>query len=129
MSSITNTVPLPSFNKGYVVNNVATVPPDAVNTSKQNEATVTKVAEPEISRAALQQAVDIVNQAVALDKRALSFSIDNVSGRSVIKVVDYKTDELIRQIPSEELLKVAQDIKQLQDQMGSSIGFLIDKQV
>ncbi|MEW5681716.1 MAG: flagellar protein FlaG [Pseudomonadota bacterium] len=83
----------------------------------------------EISKAELQQAVDVVNQAVALEQRSLSFSIDDVSGRSVIKVVDFETDELIKQIPSEELLKVAQDIKRLQEEMGQSIGLLIDNKV
>ncbi|EJI84105.1 flagellar protein FlaG protein [Alishewanella aestuarii B11] len=82
-----------------------------------------------ISKAELQQAVDVVNQAVALEQRSLSFSIDDVSGRSVIKVVDFETEELIKQIPSEELLKVAQDIKRLQEEMGQSIGLLIDKTV
>lgn len=83
----------------------------------------------EISKTELQQAVDVVNQAVALEQRSLSFSIDDVSGRSVIKVVDFETDELIKQIPSEELLKVAQDIKRLQEEMGQSIGLLIDNKV
>ncbi|WP_215397879.1 flagellar protein FlaG [Rheinheimera oceanensis] len=83
----------------------------------------------EISNTELQQAVDVVNQAVALEQRSLSFSIDEVSGRSVIKVIDYETDELIKQIPSEELLKVAQDIKRLQEEMGQSIGLLIDNKV
>jgi flagellar protein FlaG len=83
----------------------------------------------EISRTELQQAVDVVNQAVALEQRALSFSIDDVSGRSVIKVIDYETDELIKQIPSEELLKVAQDIKRLQEEMGQSVGLLINNKV
>ncbi len=83
----------------------------------------------QISKAELQQAVDVVNQAVALEQRSLSFSIDDVSGRSVIKVVDFETDELIKQIPSEELLKVAQDIKRLQEEMGQSIGLLIDNKV
>jgi flagellar protein FlaG len=82
-----------------------------------------------ISKAELQQAVDVINQAVALEQRSLSFSIDDVSGRSVIKVVDFETDELIKQIPSEELLKVAQDIKRLQEEMGQSIGLLIDNKV
>jgi len=82
-----------------------------------------------ISKAELQQAVDVVNQAVALEQRSLSFSIDDVSGRSVIKVVDFETEELIKQIPSEELLKVAQDIKRLQEEMGQSIGLLIDNRV
>ncbi|HEY0924775.1 flagellar protein FlaG [Rheinheimera pacifica] len=83
----------------------------------------------EVSKTELQQAVDVVNQAVALEQRSLSFSIDDVSGRSVIKVIDYETDELIKQIPSEELLKVAQDIKRLQEEMGQSIGLLIDNKV
>jgi flagellar protein FlaG len=83
----------------------------------------------EINHADLQQAVEVVNQAVALEQRSLSFSIDDASGRSVIKVIDYATDELIKQIPSEELLKVAQDIKRLQDEMGQSIGLLIDNKV
>lgn len=83
----------------------------------------------EVSNTELQQAVDVVNQAVALEQRSLSFSIDDVSGRSVIKVIDYETDELIKQIPSEELLKVAQDIKRLQEEMGQSIGLLIDNKV
>jgi flagellar protein FlaG len=83
----------------------------------------------QISKAELQQAVDVVNQAVALEQRSLSFSIDDVSGRSVIKVVDFETEELIKQIPSEELLKVAQDIKRLQEEMGQSIGLLIDNKV
>ncbi len=80
-------------------------------------------------KAQLQQAVDIVNQALLLEKRALNFSIDEESGRSVIKVFDFKTDELIKQIPSEELLRVAQDIKRLQEEMGQSIGLLIDNRV
>lgn len=83
----------------------------------------------ELSKTELQQAIDVVNQAVALEQRSLSFSIDDVSGRSVIKVIDFETEELIKQIPSEELLKVAQDIKRLQEEMGQSIGLLIDNKV
>ncbi|KKO47046.1 flagellar protein FlaG [Arsukibacterium ikkense] len=96
-------------------------------TRAETSQVVTAVAD--ISKAELQQAVDVVNQAVALEQRSLSFSIDDASGRSVIKVVDFATDELIKQIPTEELLKVAQDIKRLQQEMGQSIGLLIDNKV
>ena len=34
----------------------------------------------------------------------LQFHIDEVSGRSIIKVVDVETGEVVRQIPSEEVL-------------------------
>ena len=105
----------------------------ATATEQEPVAAVTPIqqSKPEaaVSRTELQNAVDVVNQAVALEQRSLSFSIDDVSGRSVIKVVDFETDELIKQIPSEELLKVAQDIKRLQEEMGQSIGLLIDSKV
>jgi flagellar protein FlaG len=40
--------------------------------------------------------------------RELSFSIDQASGYSVIRVVNPQTGEVIRQLPSEELLKIAE---------------------
>ncbi|MEN3158834.1 flagellar protein FlaG [Alkalimonas sp. NCh-2] len=82
-----------------------------------------------VARNELDEAVEVMNNAVAIQKRSLSFSIDDASGREVIKVVDFKTSELIRQIPSEELLKVAQDVKRLQQEMGRSIGLLVDSKV
>ncbi|MDX3775254.1 flagellar protein FlaG [Chromatiaceae bacterium AAb-1] len=77
----------------------------------------------------LSDALEIISNAVALNHRSLSFSMDEISGRSVIKVVDSATDEVIRQIPTEEILKVAQDVKRLQEEMGKSIGLLIDNKV
>ena len=40
-------------------------------------------------------------------QRDLQFNIDKESGRVVVRVIDSKTDELIRQIPSEEVLALA----------------------
>lgn len=77
----------------------------------------------------LSEALDVINKAVADSRKSLNFSTDEISGRSVIKVVDSTTDEVIRQIPTEEILKVAQDVKRLQNEMGKSIGLLIDNRV
>lgn len=77
----------------------------------------------------VDEALQIVNKAAVFEQRSLSFLIDEASGRSIIKVMDKTNDQLIRQIPSEELLKVAQDIKKLQEEMGQSLGFLIDRQI
>ena len=82
-----------------------------------------------IPAAEVDEALNVVNKAAIFEQRSLSFMMDEASGRSIIKVVDRSTDQLIRQIPSEELLKVAQDIKRLQEEMGQSIGFLVDRQV
>jgi flagellar protein FlaG len=129
MSSI-NANSASGFNYTFATDKVAKVvgaEPGLTNDTQPG--TFATAGKQQISKAELQQAIDVVNQAVALDQRSLSFSIDDVSGRSVIKVVDFETDELIKQIPSEELLKVAQDIKRLQEEMGQSIGLLIDKTV
>ncbi len=75
------------------------------------------------------EALNVVNKAAVFEQRSLSFMMDETSGRSIIKVMDKSTDQLIRQIPSEELLKVAQDIKRLQEEMEQSLGFLIDRKV
>ena len=39
-------------------------------------------------------------------QRGLRFSVDDSSGRIVVKVIDLDTDEVIRQIPSEEMLTI-----------------------
>lgn len=87
------------------------------------------VAVDKASETEVDEALDIVNKAAVFEQRSLSFMMDEASGRSIIKVIDRSTEQLIRQIPSEELLKVAQDIKRLQEEMGQSIGFLVDRQV
>lgn len=45
--------------------------------------------------------------------RNLQFSVDTDTGRSVIKVVDPVTKEVIRQMPSEELLAITKSLDSL----------------
>ena len=44
----------------------------------------------------------------------LKFKIDEDSGRTVVKIVDSSTDEVIRQIPSEEMLVIAKALDKIQ---------------
>lgn len=60
-------------------------------------------------------AVKDINKHVQLIQRELQFSVDKDSGQTVIKVIDSKTKELIRQIPGEEALSVAQRISEGDD--------------
>lgn len=61
----------------------------------------------------LERALDDVRKAVEPVARNLLFSIDEQSGRTVIKVVDSATKETIRQIPSEEILSIAKALDKL----------------
>jgi flagellar protein FlaG len=55
----------------------------------------------------VEQAVNQVNEFVQSLSRDLQFMVDDASGRTVIKVLDTETKEVIRQIPPEELLRIA----------------------
>lgn len=64
---------------------------------------------------ALSQAVSEINSYVQTIRRELQFSIDETLGRTVIKVLDADTHEVVRQIPSEEVLALARHLRQLED--------------
>lgn len=58
----------------------------------------------------VESAVSKISDFVQNFQRDLQFSIDKDSDRMVVKVVDSKTQEVIRQIPSEETLRIAQNL-------------------
>ena len=65
------------------------------------------------SREQVDQAVEQMREALPPVARNLQFSVDEATGRSVVKVVDSSTNEVIRQMPSEELLNIARTLDKL----------------
>lgn len=55
----------------------------------------------------LKGAVEQIQSYLSSSRRSLHFRLDEASGRSVITVTNPETGELIRQIPGEEVLKLA----------------------
>jgi flagellar protein FlaG len=66
------------------------------------------------SVAELKSAVATINQAMQQSGRNLEFSVDTDTNRTVVKMVDTSTGELIRQFPSEATLAISRGIEQLQ---------------
>jgi len=60
----------------------------------------------------LGSAVEEVELEVQQLNRSIRFSVDEGSGRTVIRVIDRETDELIRQIPPEDFLEIAESLKE-----------------
>lgn len=71
------------------------------------------------------------NQVTQNIQRRLSFQIDDELGKTVVKVFDRETEELIRQFPPEELLTLSRRLKELNDQVhgSSDLGLLIKSEV
>ena len=67
----------------------------------------------EPNRETLLQAVEDVKNAIAPVAQNLLFSIDDDTGRTIVKIVDSQTDEVIRQMPSEEVLAISKAIDKL----------------
>lgn len=61
---------------------------------------------------ALDKALDNLTAHVQNLHRSLQFSVDKGSGDTVVKVIDTETREVIRQIPSEELLAIAERLRE-----------------
>ena len=63
----------------------------------------------------LLEAVREINEFVQSVQRDLSFNMDEASGRTVIKVIDRDSGDTVRQIPSEEVLAIASQIRDVRD--------------
>ena len=61
-------------------------------------------------RADLEKAVTDIREFVQAAQRSLDFSIDDSTHRVVVKVINTDNGEVIRQIPSETALKLAQSL-------------------
>lgn len=62
----------------------------------------------------LDQAIRELNEYVQSLKRTINFEIDKSSGRTIVRVLNQQTGELIRQIPSEEALAIARHLDAVQ---------------
>lgn len=61
-----------------------------------------------------QQALKDVQSAISKVSSGLEFSYDQDFDKTIVKVVDSATDEVIRQIPSEEFLRMSKALDKLQ---------------
>jgi flagellar protein FlaG len=72
---------------------------------------VNEAAQP--TREVVAKAAAQLQEFVSSMGRNLNFSIDETTGYNVVRVVNPDTGELIRQLPSEELLKISRDFQRL----------------
>jgi flagellar protein FlaG len=62
----------------------------------------------------LQGAVDAINAFLKPISSGIEFSIDEDSGKTIVKLMDKETNTVLRQYPTKEALAIAKDIDKLQ---------------
>ncbi|WP_022943082.1 flagellar protein FlaG [Psychromonas hadalis] len=97
-------------------------PINQVSTENKINAEQDEKQAPKLSPAEVTETVEEMNAFIQNMQRSLSFSVDEQSGQSVILVKDTESDEIIRQIPSEELVV-------LRKKMDDVVGILFDTKV
>lgn len=86
------------------------------------EASQVKPSQEQPSQEQLADSVIKMNDFVQNIERNLSFFVDEATGHDVVKVVDRSTDELIRQFPTEDFLKMSENLSDV-------AGLLFEDQV
>jgi flagellar protein FlaG len=69
----------------------------------------------------LRQAAEALNRQLQASAQNLLFSLDESTGKLIVRVVDTATGDVIRQVPSEELLAINRSLYRLQ-------GLLFDQE-
>lgn len=78
----------------------------------------------------LRKLTEASNQLTPLQNRRLEFVLSkHSSANTVVKVIDRDTDEMIRQIPSEEFIKMAEKINELTTEINEVQGLLFKSKV
>jgi len=78
--------------------------------------------DPQALRHQLQEMVQKLNKQMEQSATSLGFSVDDSTGRNVVKVINKDTGEMVRQIPSEDVLRLAHSMEALK-------GLLYNKHV
>ena len=104
-----NPKPVPSMD--------STVVAKAIESSKFVPTDVIQANEP--SRAVIAKAAEQIQDFVKSMGRDLNFSVDQTTGYHVVRVVDPSTGEVVRQLPSKELLEIARSMANLQNALVS----------
>lgn len=77
----------------------------------------------------LHEATEILQTHFDVNNKKLDFSVHDDSGRMIVKIIDPDSGEILKELPSEAVLKMADDIKQFQEDIFSSTGLLLDEMV
>lgn len=77
----------------------------------------------------LNSAVADLRNSVARFSRSLEFAVDEGSERTVVRVLDTETDEVVRQIPPDEVLALAAQLKEMAQSGADPTGLLLEAMV
>jgi flagellar protein FlaG len=77
----------------------------------------------------IDEAIEVIADFMKVTTQSVNFYKDETSDKTVIKVFDGESKDLIKQFPTEEFLDIANKILSLRQDIGLKTGILLDEQV
>lgn len=103
--------------KVHSLSNQVTAAPASVGGRRLNAGVQPPVAaeeqSPSVVSEQVHRAVEAINRQIQTVAPNLRFSIDEDAGHTVVRVVDTSTGDVIRQVPSEEVLAISASTERL----------------
>lgn len=124
IASNSNSVILDKTSSSKVNGKFESITNDKLEASKENE----KIEKSDVLSESVKLELEKVNNFIPLTSTNLSFEFDEEGNPPFIRVVDKDSNEVIREIPSEDFREVAKALNDLADKI-SGKGVLIDKTI
>lgn len=108
----------------------ASAPPSLATTPTTTKEASGTAAPAQPTTDSLHAALEQIGSSLDPKRHSLSFEINEESGHTVVSVYDAETEELVRQIPPKELLRIATVMQEITEQREQRIatGLLLDEQ-
>ncbi|WP_020681774.1 flagellar protein FlaG [Marinobacterium rhizophilum] len=97
-------------DRSATVRDTGTITPQSGNSN--STAVATENAQLTVQEAA--ETLEALNNVMQQMQRGISFQMDENSGRSVIQVIDRDSGDVIKQMPSQDLLKLINHMQEMQ---------------
>ncbi len=112
-----------SVNNADIVNSTSLV--DKVNKANISD----DLKKDETTDKDIENALDVVSSFMKNSNKKISFSNDNINGKTIITITDEKTQQVINQFPSEKIILMAERIQELYEEAKTISGLLVDSRV
>ena len=100
-----------------------------VNQEQLNKDKLAQEAESLDQSVNVSDAMKTISEFINMPVRTVNFTQDDGSEKTVIKIFDSESNDLIKQFPSEEILSIAQRIIDLQQDISQKTGILLDENI
>ena len=110
------------FEARGATGSVSSAPPTAASQAPEAASEVKGAQQvgPSVDAKTMREAVDEMQSRVQMVRRDLQFTIDEDTQEVVVKVLDRESGEVVRQIPSEEVLAMLKRMREWSDAHGEA---------